>query len=385
VWSTAATTSDYTEHTWQIGYRSDERTYDYEGLVLNAVPLDAGVPDIDEPGTGYLWSNADRHGVTHRNYGEYVSSVWCDDPAIVNPSVLGTPLIGDAKCPAAFIQPGSPLPNGAANPWPWPIPILARNVPTKPELRDRFHPAFADFRMDYPDQLRADTFLGELSQWTAARAAGQPDPMPGLMILRLSNDHTSGLAPGMATPSAAVADNDLALGRVVEGISHSPYWDDTAIVVVEDDAQDGADHVDAHRSIAFVVSKYAPHADDPVVDSTFYTTVSAIGTIEALLGLPPMNNNDANAPVIAPLFAGAGDQPAFTADTRNRDNGLLYQKNPIPLGGTADDYDDMDFKHADAVDTVVLNAILWRDRKGDTPMPPVMHTYFPAGGDDDDE
>jgi DNA-binding beta-propeller fold protein YncE len=404
VWSTAATTSDYTERTWQIGYRSDERTYDFEGQVLNVMPLDQGQPDIDEPGTGYLWANADRHGVSHRNYGEFVTSVWCDDPAAANPGVMGTPLTGSTGCPASFVTHGNPLPDGlggpagalgtpgaggAPSPYPWPVPILARNVATKPELRGNFSPRFADFRIDYPDQLRADTFVAELGAWVQARAAGQPDPMPQLLVLRLPNDHTAGVSPGFPTPAAAVADNDLALGRVVEAVSHSIYWDDTAIFVVEDDAQDGADHVDAHRSTAFVVSRYAPVADHPFVDSTFYTTVSTLHTMELLLGLPPMNNNDAWAPPMAPLFSGPGSQPAFVADTRNRDNGLLYQANPaaLPDGGTATrlDFTPLDFTHADAVDTTLLNAILWRDRKGDLPMPEIRHTVFPVGGEGAEE
>ncbi len=383
VWTTAATTSDYTEKTWQIGYRSDQRSYDYEGLVLGASPLDQGQADIDTPGTGYLWSNAERNHVSHRNFGEFVTTLWCDAPAAANPSVLGTPLTGAKGCSAAFTLPGSPLPppNPAGpNPWPWSIPILAANVATMPELRDNFDPAFADFRMDYPDQLRADNFLRALQGWTQSRAAGK-DEMPALIILRLPNDHTAGTKAGFPTPSATVADNDLALGRVVEAVSGSAYWDDTAIFVLEDDAQDGADHVDAHRSTAFVISKYATAGSSgPLVDSTPYTTVSMIHSIEEILGLPAMNTNDQWAPVMAPMLTGPGQQPAFKADTRNRDNGLIYAMNsPAASGGTASA--TMDFTHADAVDTALLNEILWHDRKGDVPFPG-SHT---SGWQDDDD
>jgi DNA-binding beta-propeller fold protein YncE len=370
VWSTAAITSDYTEKTWQIAYRGDERFYDYEGEDQSAVPLEHGMPDVDEPGTGYLWANADSHGVTHRNYGEYVLTRWCDEPETLHSAaVAGTPLSGQAQCPKAWVEPGEAI-AGAPNPWPWRIPVPGVDVATKPELRGNFDPKFADFRLDYPDQLRADEFLRELAGWTTSAA------MPGLVILRLPNDHTSGTMPGKATPSAAVADNDLAVGRVVDAISHSFLWDDTAIVVLEDDAQDGADHVDAHRSPALVISKYAPIADEPVVDSTFYTTVSAIHTVEALLGLPPMNQNDASAPLIA-LFSGPGTAPPFDALTRNRDNQLIYQVNPKKAqGGSASSR--MDFSRADDVDTAALNAILWRDRWGDRPMPPPVHAVFPG-------
>src|SRR6201986_1866061 len=111
--------------------------------------------------------------------------------------------------------------------------------------------------------------------------------MPQMVQLRLPNDHTAGTRPGMPTPRASVADNDLAVGRAIEAVSHSPYWDDTAFFILEDDAQDGADHVDAHRSIALVVSKYSPRAATPTVDHTFYTTVSFLRTMEDLLGVPP--------------------------------------------------------------------------------------------------
>ena len=147
-------------------------------------------------------------------------------------------------------------------------------------------------------------------------------------------------------------------------ISHSPYWDDTAIFIVEDDASDGADHIDAHRSIAFEISKYSPSsAQHPFVDSRFYTTVNMVHTMESLLGLPPMNQNDAFAPVMAVLFSGAGNHAPFTSDWSNRDNGLIYQMNPPNRPGSQQSA-SMNFARPDAVNTAVLNKILWRDRKG---------------------
>ena len=195
--------------------------------------------------------------------------------------------------------------------------------------------------------------------------------------MRLPNDHTAGTKPGSPTPNASVADNDLAVGRVVEAISNSPYWDDTAIFVLEDDAQNGADHVDAHRSLGLVISKYSPRQPQPYVDHNFYTTVNMIHTMEVLLGLPPMNNNDAFAAVIAPLFTGAGDQPPFHADYRNRDNGTIYQANK-PNAPGAGESAKLDFSVADAADNEVLNAILWRAAKGNVPMPAPRHTIIPA-------
>ena len=128
---------------------------------------------------------------------------------------------------------------------------------TKPELVGHFDPQYPDFELSFPDQLRVEEFLTHFRQWVQDRRQGH-DTMPQFIQLRLPNDHTAGTTPGMPTPKASVADNDLAVGRAVEAIAHSPYWDDTAFFILEDDAQNGADHVDAHRSVALVVSKYSP-------------------------------------------------------------------------------------------------------------------------------
>jgi hypothetical protein len=265
--------------------------------------------------------------------------------------------------------------------------MLGENVPTKKELVGHFNPQYADFRLEYPDQLRADVFLSEFNQWVATQTKSKHDEMPQFITLRLPNDHTSGTKEGVATPSAALADNDLALGRIVEAVSNSPYWVDTAIFVLEDDAQDGADHVDAHRSPALVISKYSPGSkQQPYIDSHFYTTVNMIRTMEVLLGLPPMNNNDAQAAVMAPLFSGSGTQPAFQADYRNRDNKLIFEVNKKDAPG-AKESGLLDFRHADQADTAKLNEILWRERMGTKPMPPPKFTVIPekAGKDEDDD
>lgn len=379
VWSMAAITSDYTEKTWQIRYRGNEHTYDYEGVVADGVPLEEGQPDVDEPSTGYLWANADRHGVTHRNYGEFVYTAWCDGTG------EGRSTTPDPPCKQKSILPGQPLPVSfgaqadTTNRWPWPIPLPSRDVPTKPELRNHFDPRYADFRLDYPDQLRVDEFLNEFRMFVEARQKHSGNEMPQLIVLRMGNDHTAGTKPGMPTPEASVADNDLAVGRLTEAVSHSPYWDDTALFIVEDDAQDGGDHVDAHRSTALVISKYSPSPPDhPVVDHNFYTTVNMVHTIEVLLGLPPMNQNDAQAASMAPLFSGSGDHAPFTADRRNEQNGVIYKMN-TPESPGAEQSSRMDFTEADKVDTATLNAILWRERRGNAPAPNPRHTVFPEG------
>ncbi len=381
VWSTSAITSDYTEKTWEIDYRGAERMYDYEGWVGDYIPMNAGVPDVNEPATGYLWGNLARHNLTYRNYGEFVTTTWCTDTPESIPPSGGAPPAQPPSCSRREIKPGEALPpilGSGRSPYQHTIPLIAYNTPTKPELKGHFDPAYADFKLDYPDQLRADEFLREFAGFVKARETGSGEQLPQFVLLRLPDDHTAGTRPGMPTPNASVADNDLAVGRVVEAVSNSPYWDDTAIFVLEDDAQNGADHVDAHRSIALVISKYSPgSAQQPTVDHHFYTTVNLIHTMEVLLGLPPMNNNDAYAPVMAPLFTGAGDQPAFKADYRNRDNGMIYQANAANAPG-AKQSAKLDFSHADAADTDVLNAILWRAAKGNVPMPAPKHTVFAA-------
>jgi DNA-binding beta-propeller fold protein YncE len=379
LWSTASTTSDYNEKTWPIGYRSKERTYDSGGSVAEEFPLEQGIPDVDDPATGFLWDNLAKKGLTYRIYGEFIAAVWCKSERAKSPKE-GTPSPSSAACPVSEINKGEPLPpnvgnpRGGASPWPWAIPQFKRMRPTKAALRDHYDPLFPDFQTDYPDQLRADEFLREFDEFINARgtAAERTKELPQFTLLYLPDDHTGGTRPGKPTPQASVADNDLALGRVVDAVSHSPYWDDTAIFVVEDDAQDGADHVDAHRSIALVISKYSPRTPQPFVDHNFYTTVSMVHTMESLLGLPSMNLFDAHAQLMAPLFAGPGTQPPYQADDKDLRSGLLYRVNEKNAAG-AKESSRMDFSRPDANDARTLNAILWRNARGDAPLPGTNH------------
>src|SRR5262249_21427085 len=220
-WSMGAFATDYVEKTWPLMYRGDRRVpYPSEGVLA-----------IARPAGGYLWDRAAAKGVTYRSYGEFIEN---------------------GKTPD---HPSS----------------------TKVEaLKGHFDPKFRGYDLAYPDQKRADRFLEELAEFD------QKGEMPRLTILRLPNDHTAGTRPGAPTPTAMVADNDLALGRVVEGLSKSKFWPHLAIFVVEDDAQNGPDHVDAHRTIAFAISPYTRHRG---VDSTLYSTSSMLRTIELILGL----------------------------------------------------------------------------------------------------
>jgi DNA-binding beta-propeller fold protein YncE len=380
LWSTAATTSDYNEKTWPIAYRGKERTYDFGGAVADDLALEKGIPDIDDPGTGFLWDSLSRQGATYRIYGEFVEAVWCKNEKADTP-MQGTPSAASAACANAVIKKGDPMPanlgnpRGGPSPWPWAIPMFKEVRPEKAALRGHFDPNFPDFNTDYPDQLRVDEFLREFDEFVKARGTpvsttpgSTTKGLPQFTLLYLPDDHTGGTRPAKPTPQASVADNDLAVGRVVDAVSHSPYWDDTAIFVVEDDAQNGADHVDAHRSTALVISKYSPRPEKPFVDHHFYTTVSMIHTMETLLGLQPMNLFDAHAPLMAPLFNGPGTQPPYTADDKNLQSGLIYQVNEKRSAGAKESL-KMDFSRPDAADAEKLNAILWRNAKGDVPLP----------------
>ena len=387
LWSTAAITSDYNEKTWQIAYRGKERTYDFGGSVAEEIPLDHNQPDVDDPGTGFLWDNLARNGLSYRDYGEFVSAEWCNKPRKAESPKQGTPSGQAVECPRTELHKGDPLPpnvgnpHAAPSPFPWAVPLFKDVKPTKAVLRNHFDPLYPDFNTDYPDQLRADEFLNEFAAYVHARESKEDAEfqLPAFVLLYLPDDHTGGTRPARPRPEASVADNDLALGRVVDAVSHSPYWDDTAIFVLEDDAQNGGDHVDAHRSIAFVISKYSPGSQaQPYVDHRFYTTVNMVHTMEMLLGLPPMNQNDAYAPAMGPMFSGPGTQPAFQADDRNLKNGLIYEINKKDAKG-ASESSKMDFSRPDAASAAKLNKVLWQDQKGDAPVPAPKHSVFPAG------
>ena len=379
VWSNAAITSDYNEKTWQIAYRGKERTYDFQGLNADEYPLDHNLPDVDDPGTGFLWDNLARHHVTFRDYGEFVNAQWCSGYHSDSSAKPTVPPEQKTRCPRMDVKQGGTMPpnvgdpHGSPSPWPWAVPLFSGVKPTKAVLRDHFDPLYPDFNTDYPDQLRADEFLNEFAAYVRARESneGAEFQMPSFILLYLPDDHTGGTRPDRARPAANVAD----------AVSHSVYWDDTAIFVLEDDAQDGADHVDAHRSIAFVVSKYSPgSAAQTNIEHRFYTTVNVVHTMETLLGLPPMNQNDAYAPLMSGLFAGPGDQQPYKADYRNLKNGLIYEMNRHEAPGAKVSM-KMDFSRPDAAGAARLNRVLWQDQKGSTPMPTPKHTVFPAGAE----
>jgi hypothetical protein len=209
---------------------------------------------------------------------------------------------------------------------------------------------------------RVAAWLQDFQGWVEARASGDPDPMPHFSIVRLPSNHTAGLMPGMPTPQFMVADNDYAVGLLVEAVSKSPYWRDTAIFILEDDAQNGPDHVDAHRSPALVVSAYNRPGE---LVHEFHNTVSFIRTMEMLLGMQPMNQLDGSA-VPVDIFGSDPDLTPYHALSPDVAPDNLM--NPPAANAEAAHWVErtleQDLAHADMADPGVLNQIIWFTVRG---------------------
>lgn len=292
--------------------------------------------------TGFIWDNARRHGVSFRNYGEFMTASvkWRD------PSKKGKP--GFRDCYAAW-RSGSDA-------------IAFSNEPEIESVSDCSSTnCFLGWALEVPDQVRADFFLRELKGF---EAKGE---FPQLVILRVPNDHTSGVKKGLPTPEAQVADNDLAVGRILEGLSRSPFWKAMAVFAIEDDPQAGFDHVTGYRTTAYVAGPYVKrHA----VVSTQYNTTSLLRTMEQILGLPPMNQFDASAVPMSDCFTDVADLAPFVAVPNNVP---LDQMNPEDKRAmTPQRYRDMlacgkmNFSVPDKVPEDALNRILWRAVRGES-------------------
>lgn len=363
-WSTAGINSGWNEQQWQINYSTRNFTYDSEGRNNNILPLQHNQADVDAPQGGYIWDSVAAAGKTLGIYGEYVA----------NP----------AK-PLKVLKRGDPLPSYMVHPrlgdrsrFPWEVPVYALLEPngrlsggtiaTKDVFKNSYQPLFAGYDLLYPDILRFVVWKRDFDRIARIQKETGRDALPALSIVRLGNDHTRGVAPGGPTPDASVADNDLALGLLVEAISSNEhFWGNTAIIVLEDDAQAGCDHVDSHRSILLFISKYSKGArSQPYIDSRFLTTASAVRTIEALLGLPATNLMTATAPL---LFTDLERDPSrwhapFTADFANLDNGLIFEeatgkiREQAALKELSRLTATLDMEEADQADANTLNYIL---------------------------
>lgn len=309
-WSMAAYVTDYSEKTIPSNYSARGRSYDYEGLNREMRPED----DVAEPSSGYLWNLADRAGITYRNYGEFVNQP--EDPAELNDSAY---------------------------------------VPTKPSLAAHTNKAYPGWSMQIPDQVRVEVWLKEFQGFVRA------GKMPALELVRLPNDHTSGATAGRPTPRAYMADNDLALGRLVEALSRSPFWKNTVVFVLEDDAQDGPDHVDSHRSPLLVISAY----NRGRVIHRFANTTDVVATIEDILGLGRMSQFDHYGRPLREIWESAPDLSPYSALTPSVS---LKEVNP-KRGAMAEASKKLTFKVEDTSDDDLFNRILWTTIKGDTPYP----------------
>jgi YVTN family beta-propeller protein len=290
--------------------------------------------------TGFIWDNVLLHGLSFRNYGEFSVTRKTGEAATWGE------IYEDWKTGGGTTK--VPLSNGIA-------------IDT---LRKYSCPDSPGWNLRVTDQLRADAFLKELAQ------AERSDQWPNLMTLYLPQDHTSGTNPSVPTPAAMVADNDLALGRVVEAVSHSKFWPKTCIFVIEDDPQNGFDHVDGHRSICLVASPYTKRG---AVVSRFYNQTSVLHTMELMLGLPPMNQLDAMAPTMEDAFTSKAD---LTPYKHVPNNIPLDQMNPpkSALRGLmlelAEQSERLPLEEPDRADENTLNRIVWHSVKGpDAPYP----------------
>jgi DNA-binding beta-propeller fold protein YncE/phospholipase C len=309
-WTTAAIAPDTNQKTWPLSYA--RRIY------ARGNPNPEGTRQA--PG-GHIWDKAAEAGVSFYNYG--------------------------------FTAVNLPSPPDTG--------VQIREV-RDPVLKPHTNYNFRQHDRSFSDINRIQVFLNDLAEWE------KKGEMPRLVIMTIGNDHTEGTRPGIRSPISCVADNDQALGIMVEGLTRSKFWSSTAMFVVEDDAQDGADHVDSHRSPAYVISPYTRRHS---VDSTLYNTTSMLRTIELILGLKPMTMFDAAARPMANSFQASANLAPYHNESPRVP---LNDKNP-DRSATAARSMKLDFSASDMADEHELNDILWIAIKGTTP-PPSVHSVF---------
>ena len=310
-WSTAAYATDYLEKTLPSEYSKRGRSYDYEGTNRGAITA-ANVPvdDVSEPASGYLWNLAERAGITFRNYGEFV------------------------------VRDTGGAPGGDA-----------RYVGSKPFLAAHTNARYPGFDLNVTDQHRMDVWLDDFAT-DVARGT-----LPQLEVVRLPNDHTSGAVAGKPTPRAYMADNDLALGRMVEALSRSPYWTNTVVFVLEDDAQNGPDHVDSHRSVLLVLSAYS----GATVQHRFVNTTDVIATMADILHLGALSQFDYYGRPLREAFGRAADLRPYAVV---RPSIPLGERTEASAPG-APESARLALDVEDAADEDAFNRILWRAVKGE--------------------
>jgi YVTN family beta-propeller protein len=341
-YSVSGMASEYVARNVPYGYTGKSRPYDYEGTNNGAVPDRLGVKDVGTAPGGYLWDKAIAKKVSLRNYGLFTDSL---------------------TAPRTTAEEGT---------------TDERTVPLKKALEGVTSDEFRVYDTSYADSEawvkhglppapKQKVSYGKkgdkarmtawLRDYQALLAAGK---VPKLMLLRLGRDHTAGTAAGQSSPRAMVADNDYAVGQLVEAISHGPLWKKTAIFILEDDAQNGYDHVDAHRSIGFVISPFVPKASH---DSRFFNTDSMLHTMEQLLGLDPMTLYDATAPVMAVFGAKPENDAPYTAILPSKQ--IIGEVNGRTAYRAKDSERLLNPLVEESEPDEELNEILWRSIKGE--------------------
>ncbi|HDO26647.1 MAG TPA: phosphoesterase, partial [Bacteroidetes bacterium] len=323
LWTDASIVTDYIEKNVRAWFRS------YTHVLYDAMAY---------PKTGFLWDNALDHGKSVRIYGEAAVPHWNDGKTWLD-------IYRD------FIK-GKPF--------------RFNNTTTIDRVRGILSPSFPGYDShNVPDVLRAKAFIEELKAFEKMEG----DAFPALTIMALPDDHTAGTSSKHPTPRAMVADNDYALGQIVEAVSKSKFWKNTVIFVTEDDSQQGWDHVSAYRTVCMVISPYTKKA---AVISTDYNQTSMIRTMEQILGLPPMNIEDATAKPMFDLFTNQAD---FTPYVALKNQIPLDEMNPSPsaLKGKEKDYarasEMMAQQGIDAGDDDLFNRIIWSSVKKGKPYP----------------
>jgi len=307
-WSMGAYATDYVEKTWPTQYSGRGGEYEYEG----------GFPMV-YPSAGYLWDNCARHGVSYRSYGEF------------------------AENGKTLSDPDSAL--------------------TK-SLEGHIAPHYRSWDLDVSDLVRVHQWMAEFDEYE------RTGELPQFQIIKLPNDHTYGTRSGELTPKSYVAQNDYALGLIVDRITHSSYWKESAIFSIEDDAQNGPDHVDAHRTVALVISPYTKHG---FVDHELYSTSSMVETMELILGLPPLSEYDASAMPMYNSFTAVADTTTYSA--RKPLTSLEERNNPKAFGQLRSN--SMDFSDEDLAPEHELNEIIWKSVRGaSSRMPAPVHSAF---------
>ena len=317
-WSDAAYATDFTSQAWLQSYSGRPEP--------KAAQSELGADErLRSSPAGYLWDNCERHGLSFRTYGEfaYFHSGPDEGPRFVAKGLEGHASLAWLKLASAG----------------WTDVTRGRD----PDL--------------------AQVFIKEM------RDAERTGVWPRFMVMSLGEDHTHALRPGHYTPAAMVASNDQALGQIVEAVSHSRFWPDTAIFIIEDDAQDGPDHVDCRRTVGLVVS---PYIKRHIVDSTMYTTASMIHTMELILGLPTMTQFDRAA---TPMYNAFTAKPDYTTYNNSRAQTDLFAKNPAK-GPAAEASLRLDLSGYDRADPDEMNRILWSAMKPGVPMPVPVRTAF---------